>query len=48
MTRPTGATNMDLSRRPWLVRAAVNAGYLAVCLAVTVYARTILGLGGST
>ena len=42
------ATSMDLSRRPWWVRAAVNAGYLAGCLAATVYATTIFGPGGST
>ena len=38
----------DLSRRPWWVRAAVNAGCLAGCLAATVYARAIFGPGGST
>lgn len=42
------ATGMDLSRRPWWVRAAANAGYLAGCLTATVYAMAILGPGGST
>lgn len=42
------ATGMDLSRRPWGVRAAANAGYLAGCLMATVYATAIFGLGGWT
>jgi hypothetical protein len=42
------ATDMDLSRRPWWVRAAANAGYLAGSLTATLYATTIFGLAGST
>jgi hypothetical protein len=42
------ATGMDLSRRPWWVRAAANAGYLAGCLTVTLSATAVLGLGGAT
>ena len=38
---------MDLSRRPWWVRAAANGGYLAGCLTVTVYATALLGRGGT-
>jgi len=37
------ATGMDLSRRPWWVRAAANTGYLAGSLTVTVYATALLG-----
>jgi len=33
------AIGMDLSSRPWLVRAGVNLTYIAVCLAVTLMAK---------
>lgn len=33
------AVKMDLSRRTWLLRAALNLTYLGTCLAVTLIAR---------
>ena len=40
-------TGMDLSRRPWWVRAVANAGYLAGCLTVTMQVTSVLGRGGT-
>ena len=41
------ATDMDLSRRPWWVRAAANAGYLAGCLVTTTAVTASLGLASA-
>lgn len=38
------ATGMDLSRRPWWVRVAANAAYLAGCLVTTMYITAFVGL----
>ena len=33
------AVGLDLSGRPWMVRAGSNLSYLAICLALTLFAR---------
>jgi hypothetical protein len=38
------AVGMDLSSRPWWIRACVNLIYVGVCLAVSVMARRALGI----
>lgn len=38
------AVGMDLSSRPWLVRAGVNLTYIAVCLAVTLIAKQFFAI----
>ena len=38
------AVGMDLSSRPWLVRASVNLTYLAACLAVTLIAKQLFAI----
>jgi len=35
---------MDLSNRPWAIRACVNLTYIGVCLAVAIVARRVLGI----
>jgi len=38
------AVGMDLSSRPWAVRACVNLTYVGICLAVAIVARRFLGI----
>ena len=38
------AVGMDLSDRPWLVRAVVNLTYIGVCLALTILARRVFSI----
>jgi len=38
------AVGMDLSSRPWAIRASINLAYIAACLAVTIVARRFFGL----
>lgn len=38
------AAGMDLSERPWWLRAVVHTGYLVACLAVAVGIRRVLSL----
>jgi len=38
------AAGMDLSSRPWLIRASANLAYIAICLAVTLAARQAFGI----
>ncbi|GAB3346642.1 acyltransferase [Marilutibacter aestuarii] len=40
------AAGMDLSGRPWAIRAAVHAAYLSACLAITLWGRHVLGWTG--
>jgi D-alanyl-lipoteichoic acid acyltransferase DltB (MBOAT superfamily) len=38
------AIGMDLTSKPWLIRACVNLTYIGVCLAVAIVARRVLGI----
>ncbi len=38
------AVGMDLSNRPWLLRAGVNLTYIVICLAMTLIARRVLAI----
>jgi D-alanyl-lipoteichoic acid acyltransferase DltB (MBOAT superfamily) len=38
------AMGMDLTSKPWLIRACVNLTYIGVCLAVAIVARRVLGI----
>lgn len=38
------ASGMDLSRKPWALRASLHLAYLVVCLVVSIVARRMLGI----